>query len=254
MGLYFLYSENPMEELRGGNSLAFEQLFRYLLEAGVVTQKLIDIARDAVGGSGKLPSVYDMADVVAEGTSHELSRNLYRRLYVPLSIFFAHANGLVLLRHVRSDGSLRERPAYPWARRSAGRTADGCVGILALAVASRADRPVAEFAEYADAHMSRSLAPVLITAGRGFGTSMQWRRLPRVVWELRAAIKYHGSEEFEADPWEIRELRTRESASSILRILEPQGVEVRTVERMIDELVAMMLGPHPEESGNTGDS
>lgn len=253
-GLYFLYSESPMEELRGGNSLALEHLCRYLIEAGVVTQNLIDIVRDAIGGSGKLPSVADMADVVAKGTSDELSRNLYRRLYVPLSAFFAHANGLVLLRHVRSNGSLRERPAYPWVRRSAARTADGCVGILALAVASRADRPVTEFAEYADAHLKRSLAPLVIMAGRGFGTSTQWRRFPKAVRDVRAAIKYHRSEEFEADAWEIRELRTRESTSGILRILDPQSVDEHTVERMIDELVAMILGPRPEESGNTGDS
>ncbi len=55
-------------------------------------------------------------------------------MYVPLSEVFVHANGLSLLRHVGAEGKMLDEPAYPWARRYAVRTADGCVGLLAVAI------------------------------------------------------------------------------------------------------------------------
>ncbi|MHB8289683.1 MAG: hypothetical protein ACYDEY_10680 [Acidimicrobiales bacterium] len=248
-GLYLLYAEDPMDKLRGENSLAIKRLFQYLLDCGVVTQGLIDTARDSVGGSGQLPSVSKMADVVANAAKYELTRDLYGRFYVPLSTLFAHGNGLALLRHVRSDASLRDRPVYPWARRSAVRTADACVGILALAVATRSGLAVDEFANYANAHMKRALVPLPIMAGQGRWTSIRLRLVPQAIRELRAGIEYHASVERKNDPWEVRIQWTRQNLARVLEMFD-LAVGEETFELILDEFALMMIGPRPGESAN----
>lgn len=62
-------------------------------------------------------------------------------MYVPLSEFFVHASGVSLLRHVGAKGEILGEPVYPWARRCAVRTADGCTALLAAAIAHAEGHP-----------------------------------------------------------------------------------------------------------------
>jgi len=82
-----------------------------------------------------------MADAVQTKADSSLTTDLYRRLYVPLSSFFTHANGLALMRQLKSDGSARFRPSYPWHRRGPVRAADACLGIMAFVICGRLDQP-----------------------------------------------------------------------------------------------------------------
>jgi hypothetical protein len=193
-----------------------------------------------------------MAEVVANGASGEFNSDLYSRRHISLSTFFAHTNGFALLRHVRPDGALRDRPSYPWAKRSAVRTADACVGVLALAVANRSGRPADEFVNYANAHIMRSLAPVVTMAGRGARRSIRWRLIPQAIHELQAGIAYHASEDRKQDPWDVRREWTRQNLVRILQILDPEGQEA-TFELMLDEFVVLMIGPRPVEAASEAD-
>ncbi len=75
--------------------------------------------------------------------------NLYEAYYSPLSHFFPHSSGFALMRHVRADGKLQRRPAFPWVRRSAVRIADGCAGLMAAHIADKTGVPANGFLRHA---------------------------------------------------------------------------------------------------------
>ena len=105
-----------------------------------------------------MPNLREMATVVVGETGQSFATDPYDRLYVPLSTFYPHPTGPALLRHVGSDDHLQDEAMPVWSRRAAVHSVDACVAGLAAAVAERTDRSAAQFAEYADAHMKRTMA------------------------------------------------------------------------------------------------
>jgi hypothetical protein len=247
VGMWCLFADDPMDKLRGENAKAMERLFRYLVEGDVLKQELVDVMKREIGGSGRLPTVIDMAELVTQRTGHQLGHDLYHRLYVPLSTFFAHGNGLAMLRHVRQDGSVRIQPAHPWVRRSSVRVADASVGILALAIAGRSGVSPDRFVAYADAHIKRALAPLFVAAAQGTGAgSLRLARLPAAYRAIIAGRDYYESEEYKADSWLERHDRTRACLSAAFDVYEPsEPIAVR--DELLEIVVKMVVGSPPEE-------
>jgi hypothetical protein len=224
-GMYCLYAVDPVQQLRGDNAKSLGRILGYLVSDGGLTPEVVDAAvRSLAGSPGGYPTVKDMAAKVAEGTGESFATDMYDRLYVPTSTFFVHARGLALLRHVDRDDTLLDRPGFPWTARSAVRTADACVGILAAFIARRTrdNAAVGPFLEYANSHMKRSMTPLIMAGARGVLRSIKWHRMPggaRVLLDLR---RYYASGQAASDPPGVREARTREGYERLLDIV---GIE-----------------------------
>ena len=119
-----------------------------------------------------------MAKIADEAIGAYAVRDLYQRLYVPLSNFTVHAGSGSLLRHVRSGGAVHRRPARSWNRRSPARVADACMGYLAAVVAKDAGEPDQRFLGYADRHNNRTLLPMafMIAGQKNFMTAHATRK------------------------------------------------------------------------------
>lgn len=221
-GMYCLYAVDPVQQLRGDNAKSLGRMLGYLVSDGGLTPDVVaEAVRSLAGSPGPYPNVKQMADKVASGTGEAFATDMYDRLYVPTSTFFVHARGLALLRHINRDDTLLDRPEFPWTMRSAVRTADACVGILAAFIARRTrdGKAVGPFLEYANAHMKRSMTPLAMAGARGILRSVKWRRAPggaRVLLDLR---RYYASGQAASDPPEVREARTREGYEKLLEVI-----------------------------------
>ena len=250
LGLWCLYANEPMERLRASSGQAMKGVFKYLFEGDILKKELIDLLVEEIGGKDSLPNIHDMAETVRKKVKSDLTTDLYKRIYAPLSTFISHANGLVLMRHVKPNGSPRYRPSYPWNRRGPVRTADTCLGVMALAVCQRLEEPpgVAElFVNYANAHMSRSLAPLPVMAGRGARKSFKWHKAPASIARLRDGVQYYHSAQGKSDPWEVREARVRSDITAIMSVYEPDE-PIKVFPRIVDIFVTMMVGEKPAPS------
>ncbi len=226
---------------------------KYLCEDDDLKTALIDLLVEEVGGSNPLPSVYEMAAEVRNAVDSELTTDLYKRVYTPLSAFFSHANGSVLMRHIKSNGSPRFRPSYPWNRRGPVRTADACFGLLALAVCGRTDEGSQDsefFARYARAHLTRTLAPLPIMAGRGTRKAINWSRIPAALARIRESARYLHSDQGEKDGWDAQQMRIRTDLAVIMGVFQTEAT-AKLFPRIIDILTTMVVGPPPDAIDNT---
>ncbi|MCU1491814.1 MAG: hypothetical protein JWM85_3219 [Acidimicrobiaceae bacterium] len=205
VGLYCLYGDDPLTAMRGGNAKALRRMLVNLGHEDIITEDVLKAIEADIGGDGKLPDARKMAESISAGLNDApFPLNLYWRVYVPLSEFFAHANGMSLMRHVGDKGVLLEKAAYPWARWSAVHTADGCVGLLAAAIAHKDGHPNELFGSYADHHLLRSLAPLAVVSGKGMFRSLGPRRLLALVKGVVDLRAYKASGRAEADSFDDR--------------------------------------------------
>lgn len=245
LGLYCLHADAPMEELRGDNARQVKALFKYLRDLGVVTPHMFEILAEEIGGSSssQLPNVFEMAQHVTTRLPTSPTTDMYRRIYIPLSSFFVHANGIALLRHVRPDNGVKVRPSYPWVRRSPVHVTDACVGVLGNIVATRSDSPSDLFVAYTSAHMGRVLPPLLALAGKSARWSVRWRSLPVAIRSLIEGRQYYQTSS--TVPWDDRARTLRSHVSRVLSVFDvpitPAGKEA-----LLDEFVIAMIGPRPQ--------
>lgn len=205
VGLYCLYADDPLTAMRGGNAQALRRMFANLGHRDIITEDVLIAIEADIGGAGNLPNRRTMAETIAAGLGGvPFPLNLYWRMYVPLSEFFAHANGMSLLRHVGAKGELLDEPSYPWARWSAVRTADGCVGLLAAAIAHKDGHPNELFGEYADHHLERALAPLAVVSGKGLLNSLGPAKIAALVKGVVDLRAYKASGQADADSREDR--------------------------------------------------
>jgi hypothetical protein len=245
LGLYCQVDDDPMSQLRGSNSFAFGSLMKYLVDLDAIPPNVVAIAQRVIGDpTVRTPNTFKMAKAVSEASGNSLALDLYRRLYQPLSTLFAHANGLVLLRHVRKGAHLRERPSYPWVCSSAVRICDASVGFLAWAVSERSDLPTKVFADYANAHMRRSLAPIFVMGLRSAGGSMRWRKLPGAVQALLAGARYVHSKAFKIDPPEARLQQVRAHLEGIFALVDPSEVPSE-MDEIVDAFAEVIASLEP---------
>lgn len=177
VGLYSVHSGDPIAHLSAPSYGAGGPV-PYLIDAGLGSQAAIDSAVLALGEVGPDLNIRDLALWLEREHGLVLATGLYQRYYVPLSHLFGHSYAFALMRHVRPDGSVHRRPAFPWVRRSAARMADGCTAVLAASIADKVGSPSALFHRSATAHLDRLLTPALVFAVKGAFQSGTWREFP----------------------------------------------------------------------------
>ncbi|MHB8448887.1 MAG: hypothetical protein ACYDAQ_00205 [Mycobacteriales bacterium] len=244
VGLYCLYSDDPLTAMRGGNARAMRRMLANYGYADIITGDVLAAMADEIGGSGKLPDTRTMAETIGKALKGApFPTNLYWRMHVPLSEFFVHANGLSLLRHVGAEGKLLDEPTYPWARRCAVRTADGCVGFLAAAIAHSEGHPSERLGKYADDHMARALAPLAVVSGKGLLRSFGLAKIARLAKGILDLRAYNISGRADNETWESR-VRFLRSWFEQYFAAAGEGVE-EIWDLYIDGVVTVLAGPPP---------
>jgi hypothetical protein len=157
-----------------------------------------------------------MAELVSSRSGRSAARELYHRVYIPLSTFVAHPSGMALLRHVASEDELRGTPTSVWSVRAARHTTDACMALLALELAEREERPAARLTHYADAHMRRTIAPLAIFLGSATRQHLKPRRLASALRPMAELWRYYRSGRAALDPYHDREAKINKLLLAIL--------------------------------------
>jgi hypothetical protein len=219
-GLYCLYGDDQVEKMGGNNAKSFRRLMSYIADGDPISPTLVKEVAATFGTATDLPKLLDMANVVAAKTNESFATDAYHRLYIPLSTFFAHSSGPALLQHVKPDDHLDERPTRVWTIRSALHTSDACMARLALALAERKQIAGAPFVQYANAHMSRSIAPVFVMTGQSMIHSVRLSKIPGAYRSLIALRRYYDGGEAVRDAYPERKARTKAALDEALLILD----------------------------------
>jgi hypothetical protein len=228
----------------------------------IITDDVLQAIEAEIGGDGDLPDKRKMAEAISKALDGApFPVNLYWRMYVPLSEFFVHASGLSLLRHVGAKGEILDEPAYPWARRCAVRTADGCMALVAVAIAHAEGHPHERLSRYADDHMNRALAPLAIVSGKTLFRSLGPAKIVALIKGVVDLRAYNVSGRADTD---TRDERVRFLRSWFERHLgwverhlgDYSDVSEEIWDLYVDRIVTMLAGPAPspeESEGNATD-
>ena len=162
LGVYSLREPKAVTQLHAANIKALGDAFVYFESINIVPAAVIRQCAAKLGDPGPSPKVWQMAKAVDDANGNTAARDIYHRLYVPLSNFTVHASGGTLMRHVRRNDRLSARPSRSWNRRSPARVADAATGLLAAALAQEASKPAARLLRYASRHSERALMPVAV--------------------------------------------------------------------------------------------
>jgi len=262
LGLYCLREPKAVTQLHAANIKALGDAFAYLESIDVVPAEVIRQCAARLGDPGYPPGVWDMAKTVDAANGTGAARDIYRRLYVPLSNFAVHASGGTLMRHVRRNDKLSARPSRTWNRRSPAGDADATAGLLAAALAQEANRPTAEFLRYAGRHSERALMPVAVMGLSGLGGSAGKGLFQRVIKAVRLARElydylWHGRAA--ADPLDTRSAFVRQHFTAVLdaNVLDvPDGTLDPFIDYVTDRLarVAFDGSPSSPPPGNPASS
>jgi hypothetical protein len=232
LGLYCLYADDAVVRLQAANIKSMHGMLAEITKDGLVSQATVDGAMESFGKQGPHLKIWDMVQRVEKEPGRAGIVSLYRNFYMPTSNMFAHPSAATLLRHVGSDGQLTDRPDLPWSRRSAVRTADACLGLLATAVAEATGDPPEVFARYAEDHRSRMLTPFVFIVGQGFRQSVKWGRLLRAILGLRDLRAYLAGPGMRDSP-EERGVRIRESFEKAFSTIQPSSSELDAALRIV---------------------
>jgi len=219
-GLYWLYGDSQAERMGGNNAKSFRRLMSYIADGDPISPALVNEVAATFGTATDLPSLLDMANVVAAKTNESFATDVYHRLYIPLSTFFPHSSGPALLLHVKPDDHLDERPMRVWTVRSALHTSDACMARLALALAERKQSAGAPFVQYANAHMSRSITPVFVMTGRSMIRNVRLSKVPGAYRSLIALRRYYDTGQAARDAYPQRKARTKDALDEALQVLD----------------------------------
>lgn len=199
VGLYCVHSGDAIAQL-SAPSYGTAGPVPYLTNADLGSRAAIDSAVLALGEVGPDLNIRDLALWLEREHGLVLATGLYHRYYVPLSHLFTHAYAFGLMRHVRPDGTLRRRPAFPWVKRSAARMADGCTAVLAGSIADKTGIPSELFHGSATAHLDRLLTPALVFAVKGAFRSGPWREFPGKLQSIIEAQRSPDLPRYGHDP------------------------------------------------------
>jgi hypothetical protein len=249
VGLYCLHCLDPEEKMSGYGAKATGRLLAYLVdvEQDFLTKDVLDALIASAGQPKDFPRAKDMADAITKAQGQAFATDLYQRTYVPASTLFAHASALSLLRHVTMNDKLRPDPDFWWTRRAALRLVDSCTGVLAEELAQRDGRESKDFVDYANAHLARSLAPLIVMLVKMARNGLHWLKLPRVVLLVRAARKQELASAGLSLLRTEREARLRSLVDACLPVF---AVEISDEARhlMADRLVEAVIGTNDRAS------
>lgn len=247
VGLYCLYGDDPLMAMRGGNRRALRRMLANLGHDEIITDEVLKAIEAEIGGNGELPDTRKKAETISKALdSAPFPVNLYWRMYVPLSEFFVHTNGVSLLRHVGAKGEILDEPVYPWARRCAVRTADGCMALVAAAIAQAEGHPNERLGKYAEDHLNRALAPLAIVSGKSLFRSLGPAKIAALVKGVVDLSAYNVSGRAATDTWEDR---VRFLRSWFERHLGEYSEATEGIWALyIDRIVTVLAGPPPSAS------
>lgn len=183
LGVYCLFAENAVNDLRANNLRTGLTAITALLDP-IVPHDLLKEAVNTLGTPRQAPTVRDMVEHIDKTLGGDRMSKLYGLVYGPVSNYFTHAAGS-LIRHVRPDNKLSNKPRDPWVRRSPVRLADASVGILAEHVARSESAPADIFARYAQNHLDRILPPLASLAAKRMRTTTGVLPLARTLFHVR---------------------------------------------------------------------
>ena len=249
VGLYMQSHPEAVAGMRAANARSIRQTAGFLADSDVVTAPMLDaliassFPREDVRG---LPPLVDMAASTSNLSGDQTASDLYRRFYVPMSTFFAHASAQALLRHVTGGGAVSERPSLPWTLRAALHAVDSCVGTLTASMTR--DSAVAEAARaYAVAHQARAYPPVAVLIVRGMRGRIAWAQLPAAIARLGRLRHYYHSSQFHDDAPGVRRARVRDGLAIVFSALGPFGEDpARDV--LLEMLTDRLAGSNDGES------
>ena len=218
-GLYWLCDEPDVARMRSHNARSFHRLFAPIATGDPISPDLIEEIAATMGSStsAHLPSLLQMANAVKKTTGHSFAIDLYERLYIPLSMLYAHPTGVALQRHVGRSNRLKSKPARVWTKRSMQHAVDTCMAGLALAIAKRTDAESASLVEYADAHLTRAIAPIATMGGRAVLDGLHWTKLPSALRTFGQLRRYYDSGEAARDSHLVRKARTERAYDEMLQ-------------------------------------
>ena len=168
--------------------------------------------KDFAGHPGGMVQAIDTAN------GNKAARDIYRRLYQPLSNFTVHAGGGTLMRHVGSSEAIRARPASAWNRRSPVRVGDAMTGLMAAVLAQHAGVPYTRLTAYASRHQNRALMPVAFMGLSGIRNRSTVRSLLQAFRVARDMYDYLWHGRGTAESREVREAYVRERFAAMLDI------------------------------------
>jgi hypothetical protein len=192
VGLYCIHSGDGLARMSAASHRADGRAVSYLSDAFLGTPAAINGAVDALGELGPDLDVRDLALWLEREYGIAIAAELYHDYYLPLSHLFTRAYAFSLMRFVDPQGRIRRQPTFPWAKRSAVRMTDGCVGLLAAHLAQASGRPYEAFLDYAAAHFDRMLTPGLVFAVKGSLGPRSVRRLPATLALVAQSQRFAG--------------------------------------------------------------
>ncbi|HVA60530.1 MAG TPA: hypothetical protein VNG13_08340 [Mycobacteriales bacterium] len=211
VGLYCLHHTDAVNRLRSGNAKSMQRLFRFLVDIDLLPRGLFEAVAEVMGESAQPVTAKQMVEAIAAEPARSIAHSLYFRFYDPLSTFSAHAGGLALLRHVRRRGRVTRNPAAAWSRRSALRTVDASVGVLAAEIARRKGEDAESFLQYAHDHLERAFMPVLTLLRTGVAdAAVKWREVPGFIRDFVVLRR-------DASAGRLDEQRVRQHAEGLFR-------------------------------------
>jgi hypothetical protein len=252
LGTWCVRDPGAVTALDNAAAKAARDAVRYLERAFGIPEEVIDECIRRLGTPRPAKTVWRMAEIADKDTGEYAARDLYQRLYVPLSNYTVHAGAGSLLRHVRAGGAIRRRPARSWNRRSPARVADTCAGYLAAVVAHETGQPQQRFIRYGDRHNKRTLLPMAFMVAGHIADSARpdaRRSLTaavRIIRIIRDVGTYAWSEQFTSDPPDIRTSRIRDALTA-MAAQGGLGDVLHAMEPFLDFLAARVAeDPEPE--------
>lgn len=247
-GMYWLQDKDAAARLTGANAKALKQVLQFMADGEIVTPDALHDLASIIGQPKEPPSLLAMAQHMATSSGDQFGTDIYRRCYQPLSIFFAHPTGIAMLRHVRPDGQLRERPNPIWSRRLALHTIDACTARMAIAIAAQDGVSSRPFLDYANAHLARTPHPVMYMTSRGALRAIRPSRIPaamRRLHELRRAVR---DGELAAESYDRRKEMIKQAFAEIAQVLDTNLSDVQR-DQILD-MFAGMLADAPNVTPN----
>jgi hypothetical protein len=234
---------DAVKELIGSEHLAIRRVIAYLArDEGLFSREAILSAADAFGERGRDLKVKDVTEWLNRERAAD-SRTDVRGYYSALSHFFPHSSGFALIRHVRTDGKLRRRPAFPWARRSAVRI--GCADVMAAHIADKTGVPTKGFLRYAADHLYATLTPTRVATSMRWVRAIGWRKLAGTLGAITVFGRYCEDLGLRGQPSGARGARP-EAIWHLLSAVSPD-VHDDAIRPVIDELISKVLASTVEK-------
>lgn len=219
LGLYCQRESEAVNQLNASVIKGMGDALAYFEDTGIVPADIIRQCLARFGEpSNKHVGPWDMVKLIDQVNGSKSARDIYRRLYVPLSNFTVHAGGGTLMRHIGRGDRLTARPSRAWNRRSSARVADALTGLMAAALAKDAGQPYDDLMAYSDRHNQRALMPVAFMGVANAKSSAKPGAIIKALWRAREMYDYlwHGAAA--ADPLEARIAYVARSFAEMLDI------------------------------------